>query len=93
MGSLFDEILAVLAHSSSLSDCYPNHFPLSELSKCDFVNEKTIALIDYVRRNCLDNNYQLIEGIPFIKEFTKNFGVTFSDSSNGLVCNVDYSDF
>lgn len=91
--TLFDEILVVLAHSFSLSDCYPNHLPISELSECDFVNGKTIALIDHVRQNYLNNDYQLIEGIPFIKEFMQNFGVAFSDSSSGLVCNVDYSDF
>ncbi len=90
---IFDGICLTLAHSVSLSDHYPTLLPTSELAKSKFVNARTFALIDYARQQYNDGSRQLANGLPLIKDFMRNLGIAFSDSPQGLVCHVDYSDF
>jgi hypothetical protein len=90
---VFDGIFLTLAHSFSLSDSYPELLPLSELAASKFVNERTIALVEYARGQFQNNDRELEKGLALVANFMRNFGIAFADSPEGLVCHVDYSDF
>jgi hypothetical protein len=90
---LFDGTFLVLVHSFALSDSYPNQLSITELTKSKLVNERALALVDYIRLKYASSTYELSDGLPIIKNVMRNFGIEFYDSPQGLVCHVDYSDF
>ena len=90
---VFDGVFISLAHAFSLSDSHPLILPFYKLEKSKFVDERTIALVEYAREYFQKKDHDLNSGISLVSNFMRNFGIAFEDSPNGLICHVDYSDF
>ena len=58
------------------------------LQKSKFINMKTFSLIEFIRTKYSNNEFDLIEGLPLIRDFMTNFGVKFEDVPGGEYCHV-----
>lgn len=59
-----------------------------DLLKSKFVNDKTLALIDFFRIKYEKHDSDLLDGLDLFAEFLGNFGMRFEDRPEGLYCHV-----
>ena len=53
-----------------------------------FVNEKTLRLLDFIRKKYLERDWDLKDGIELMRDFLTNFGARLEDTAEGLYCHV-----
>lgn len=80
------EIAESTVHAFSIAHQYPE-FALRDIRRrSKFVNEKTIALMDFFKAKYERGEYDLDDGLPLITTYMTNFGIMFQDSASGLQC-------
>ena len=77
----FSEISLSIVFIFSIMD----HFPQSEHHKqaaqaSEFVNEQTLALMDYFRQKYEQRDFDLRDGLHYMDDFMTNFGTRFDDA-------------
>jgi len=84
----FDEVAISLAHIWALSHHYPDRAPNTDLLSCPFVNDRTIALMEYFKGKSERKSNDLLDGMDLIIQFMTNFGVKFEHRDYGGYCYV-----
>lgn len=81
----FDQVLKTVAYVFAYIDSCP-HFAKREgflVDNSNFVNYKTLALIDYVRGKFAANDFDVSDGLDLMEDFMTNFGMRFDDLGDG----------
>lgn len=86
---IFDAAAKAIVYSYS----YIDHFDFAKkqvclIDKSNFINEKTKSLVDFYRKNYLEDNFDLISGVNLMENFLINFGMKFEDLEDGEYCHV-----
>ncbi len=81
----FDQVIKCVAYCFAYIDVC-SHFAKKEvflINNSKFVNDKTMALIAYVREKYESNDIELDDGLDLMVEFMTNFGMRFDDLGGG----------
>jgi acyl carrier protein len=84
----FDEMAITLTHTFSLAHHHPDKISHETLLKSIFVNDKTVALMDYFRTKTERRESNLDDGMKLIIAFMENFGVRFEQRDYGGYCHI-----
>lgn len=84
----FDEVAISLAHIWALSHHYPDRVAKTSLLRSPFVNDRTIALMEYLKCKSELKSNDLFDGMDLIVQFMTNFGVRFEHRDYGGYCHV-----
>ena len=84
----YDDMATCLIHAFALLDSYPDKMSLNDLSKSPFVNDKTLALIDYFRKKESQHDTNLDDGMDLIIKFMENFGMRWEEIASGPYIHV-----
>lgn len=80
----FDEVTKIISYTYSYIDHFPKLNRLEPLlNKSKFINERTFALINFVRNKYLNEDYNLLDGLELIDSYMANFGLKFEDMPDG----------
>ena len=85
----FDTIAILFSHFYALADFLCDKSLIENIKEnCHFFNKETSNLYNYYKEQYSKHTFDLSEGISYIKDFLKNFGVSFKDIQEGMFCNV-----
>ncbi len=84
----FDQVSLSIVHAFSNLDHYPNPDVLEELLKSRFVNEKTLALMKYIKAMYEGNEMNLLDGFDLVVDYCTNFGFELEHRDYGGYCYV-----
>lgn len=79
----FDEIAGSTVHAFSLLHQYPEAIRIEDLRDSEFINDKTINLMQFYRSCADDPDMELKDGLPMVAEYLTNFGYTMVDEPDG----------
>lgn len=90
VGQIFDEVSKAMIHAYACLDHFPSFAERrAELHSSKFINERTLALVDFIRSRYIQSSTDLMDGIPLIAGFLANFGMKFEFLPSGyLWCHV-----
>lgn len=84
----FHSVVICIIHAFAISD-HDSHILSSEtLLQSRFVNEKTIALMNFFKVKYQEQVYDISDGFDLIVEFMTNFGMKFKNIPEGTYCEV-----
>jgi hypothetical protein len=72
-----NEMIFTLVHTFSLAHSYPSRISQDMLKKSLFVNEKTFALMDYLKEKESKGEKRLNDGLDLFINFFENFGIRY----------------
>jgi len=84
----FYEVAISLAHIWALSHHYPDRVAKASLLRSPFVNDRTIALMEYLKNKREHQSNDLFDGVDLITDFMINFGMKFEHRDYGFYCHV-----
>lgn len=86
---LVDEVSKSIIYIYSYLDCnYKLKKNKALLEKSYFINDKTIALIDFFRLKYEKEDNNLFDGRKIIEDFMTNFGFRFEDTPKGIYFHI-----
>jgi hypothetical protein len=77
------DIVLVTSHAFALMHHRPDLLSLADIQESKFINARTIALIDYLRKKFDQNNFELMDGVDLCRNYTANFGYLANDQPDG----------
>jgi hypothetical protein len=83
-----ESIMMLSVHAFSIFHQYPKIKDDVPLENLHFVNNDTFALMNYLNEKYQAESDDLEDGIEFIKNYMKFFGVVFEDRPLGTYCHV-----
>ena len=72
-------IRSFVSHGFSMYHHYQEKYQGIKIPSSNFLNGKTIVLMDFIKDKCENNVYDLSDGLKYISDFFMNFGVRFED--------------
>jgi hypothetical protein len=84
----FDVVSLAIIHLYASYHQYPDKVLETDLSKSKFVNNNTIALMEYLRNKYEEKSVNLFDGMEIITNFETNFGMRFEHREVGGYCHV-----
>ena len=83
-----DEMRIILVHAFSLFHYCADEVFGNSLRNSKFVNDKTFALMNYLKSKFEERDTNLLDGIDLIIGFLENFGFRFEQKDIGFYCHV-----
>jgi hypothetical protein len=83
-----DELTTIFVHAFSLFHYCADEVFGNSLHNSRFVNEKTFALMNYLKCKFEEKDRNLLDGIDLITGFIENFGFRFEQRDIGFYCHV-----
>lgn len=83
-----DEMKIILVHAFSLFHYCADEVFGNSLRNSKFVNDKTFALMNYLKCKFEEKDMNLLDGIDLIIGFMENFGFRFEQKDIGFYCHV-----
>ena len=84
----FRSVAIGINRAFAIIDHDPQILPLSDLMQSQFVNEKTLALMNFFRAKYQEQVYDMQGAFELMVDFMTNFGMKFEDVPEGLYCHV-----
>ena len=86
---IFDLIAKSLVYFYSYVHHYQKHERLIKfLNGSKFVDENAFSLVDFLKTKYEEGDTDLVDGLIYLKNFMKKFGIEFEDKPEGLYCHV-----
>ncbi len=84
----FHSVAISIGHTFAISDHDSQILSSTTLMHSHFVNEKTIALMNFFKVKYHEQVYEINDGFDLIVEFMTNFGMKFTNIPEGTWCQV-----
>jgi hypothetical protein len=84
----FHSVAISISHAFAISDHDSQILSSAGLLQSHFVNEKTLALMNFLKDKYQEQVYDINDGFELIVEFMTNFGMKFKNIPEGTWCQV-----
>lgn len=84
----FHSVVISISHAFAISDHDSQILSPAVLLQSHFVNEKTVALMNFFKVKYQEQAYDINDGFDLIIEFMTNFGMKFKNVPEGTWCQV-----
>jgi hypothetical protein len=85
---IFTDVANFIIQLFAITHHYPQYSPNTVSIRSRFINEKTLALMEFFKVKYQQHETDLEEGTLLCKAFMRNFGLEFVDEPAGLSCRV-----